>query len=144
VTLLQLTNRIVFFTDQNLSGDTVPQAIIKASGYPCQRHKDNFSINAEDVDWLGPLGDRGWILVTKDWGILKRPVERDALLAAKVRAFVFRERRLKGEVMAEILTLAMPKMLRAIDTYKAPFVYSLEVDGSIIALSALEKIKEAT
>jgi PIN like domain len=99
----QPTSGIVFFTDQNLSGETIPQALVSASGYPCQKHKDNFALDARDVDWLPQVGRRRWILITKDWRMLQRSVERGAMLAANVRAFVFREQRLRGEVMAEII-----------------------------------------
>jgi hypothetical protein len=141
---LLLTSRIVFFTDQNLSGETIPQALISSSGYPCQRHRDNFPLDARDVDWLPTVGRRGWILVTKDWRMLQRPLEREAILAANVRAFIFRERNLRGEIMAQIIRVAMPRMLGAIDRYEAPFVFSLERDGTIQALSALSDIKQPT
>lgn len=138
--LLELTAGIVFFADQNLTGQTIPNAITKASGRPCYQHRHFFPIEAEDVDWLPYVGQWGWIVITKDWAILETPVEREALLAAGVRAFVFRERRLGGQVMAEILTVAMPKMLHAMRIYRAPFVFSLETDGTITAISQLEQL----
>jgi len=113
---------------------------MRASGYPHQIFADNFRIDARDVDWLPSVGSRGWILVTKDWRIQERPSERAAITNAKVRAFIFRERRLKGEVMAEIIQLAMPQMLRAIDRYRAPFIFALETDGTTTPLSTLEDI----
>ncbi len=138
--MLLLTSRIVFFADQNLSGDAIPQALIDSTGYPCQKHKDNFALDAQDVDWLPKIGQRGWILVAKDWRMLTRPIERQAILAANVRAFIFRERSLKGEVMVEIIKVAAPRMIRAIDRYQPPFVFSLETDGLITAISLLTDI----
>lgn len=138
--MLLLTSRIVFFCDQNLSGDAIPQALISATGYPCEKHKDNFALDARDVDWLPQIGRRGWILLTRDWQMLRRPIEREAILAANVRAFVFRERSLKGEVMAEIIRVAAPHMIHAIDQFEAPFVFSLENDGHITALSPITEI----
>jgi len=139
--LLELTSGIVFFVDQNLSGRIIPEAIARASNRPCHKHKDFFPIDAEDIDWLPSVGRWGWILITRDWGILQKPTERDALLASGVRAFVFRERNIKGEVIAAILTTAMPRILRAVRSYRAPFVFSLEIDGTIDAISNLVKIE---
>jgi PIN domain-containing protein len=140
VAVLLLTSRIVFFADQNLSGDAIPQALIDSTGYPCQKHKDNFALDAHDVDWLPQIGRRGWILVAKDWRMLQRPIERQAILASNVRAFIFRERSLKGQIMAEIIKVAAPHMIRAIDRFQAPFVFSLETNGHITALSSLTDI----
>jgi hypothetical protein len=138
--LLLLTSRIVFFLDQCLSGDALPRAVVEFSGYPVQKHRNNFPVTAKDPEWLLPIGRRGWILITKDWQIQERPLLREAILNAGVRAFVFRETRLKGEVMIAILKHAMPKMLSAINHYAAPFIFALEADGQLTPISNLEEL----
>ncbi len=127
--VLLLTSRIVFFVDQSLSGKAIPQAICQFSGYPAEMFVGNFEIDADDVDWLPVIGKRGWILITKDYGILTSPVEREALLNAGVRAFVFRRQTLSDRVTITMLKLFMPRMIRTIDRYRAPFVYVLDETG---------------
>jgi hypothetical protein len=139
--VLLLTCRIVFFVDQCLAGTAIPQALTNSSGYPSQRHVDNFDIRAKDEFWLPKVGARGWILVTKDWRIQQRPILREAIMNANVRAFVFREQRLSLGVMVAILNLAMPKMLNAINRYEAPFIFAVEMNGEITPISALNEIQ---
>jgi hypothetical protein len=86
----------VFFIDQALSGDDIPRAITYASGCPTEIFKKHFPIDSEDVDWLPEVGKRGWVLITKDQKIEKRPREKAALLNGKVRAFIILHGNLAG------------------------------------------------
>lgn len=65
---------------------------------------------------------------------------KEAILNAKVRAFIFRERRLKVEAMLAVLKVAVPKMVRVIDRYQAPFIFAIEVSGEITPISNLDEI----
>ena len=47
---------------------------------------------------------------------------------------------MKGDAMIAVLRQAMPKMLNAINRYRAPFIFALEATGEITALSNLEEI----
>jgi hypothetical protein len=107
------------------------------SGCRTEIHRDHFPVDAEDVDWIPEIGRRGWILITKDSGILRKEKERQALLAGPVRAFIFKDKLLGRDVTIELINLLMPAMLRAIELYEAPFVYSMELPGSITPLSKL-------
>jgi hypothetical protein len=48
-------------------------------------HDDHFAPDAPDAVWLRVVGERGWVVLTKDERIRRRPLEREALLTA-VRA----------------------------------------------------------
>jgi PIN domain-containing protein len=60
----------------------------------------------EDVDWLPFVGQRAWVVVTKDKRIRTRPLERQALINAGVRAFILVSGNLKGTEMAAIFAAA--------------------------------------
>ena len=47
-----------------------------------------FFSGLQDIEWLPPVGERRWILLTKDKHIRRRQLEVDAILNAGVRAFV--------------------------------------------------------
>lgn len=69
-------------------------------------HDDHFAPDARDEEWLSVAGQHDWVVLTKDERIRRRPLERDALLAARVRAFVLTARRLSGPEMARAFVRA--------------------------------------
>jgi predicted nuclease of predicted toxin-antitoxin system len=110
-----------FFVDECVSSRTVPP-VLRADGHTVYLERQEFGEGAQDVDWLPPVGSRGWILITKDKNIRKRPLEMKALLGGNVRAFVLTAGNLRGEQQAEIFAKALPKMLRILAKTPAPFV----------------------
>ena len=91
------------------------------------------------MDWLPFIGKWGWVLITKDWNIQANPTERNAIINAEVRAFVVRAQRLARNVIIELFSFAMPRMMANIAKYKAPFIFSIEADAELKALSRLEE-----
>jgi hypothetical protein len=125
---------IVFFADQCLSGRAIPRALTEASGYAAELFAHHFDLDTPDVDWLPEIGDRRWILVTKDRHIEQRPLEREAIINAKVRAFILTERNMSSKVMVALLKHAMPRMLSVIDTHQAPFIFGIDLTGTLTQL----------
>jgi hypothetical protein len=72
--------------------------------------------------------------VTKDRRIRQRQNEIEALVNAKVRAFIFLDGQLSGEVMIALIKLLMPKMLEIVRNYPPPFVFGIEVSGMLVQL----------
>jgi hypothetical protein len=68
-------------------------------------------------------------------------LERDAILNARVRAFILRGDKLSKTLIIELLKFSMPKMLKAIARYKPPFIFGLD-NGELTALSNLEELCE--
>lgn len=62
------------------------------------------------------------MVITKDKRIRKRPLERQALINAGVRAFVLVSGNLKKEAMAAIFKAAIPAMLQMIARQPPPFI----------------------
>jgi PIN like domain len=54
-----------------------------------------------DEVWLRDVGARGWVVLTKDDAIRRRPAERDALIDAGVRVFCLTTAQLRGEEQVE-------------------------------------------
>lgn len=79
-------------------------------------------------------------MVTKDWRIQERPLEREAIINAKIRAFVLRQQNLSSKAIIALLKLAMPKMLNSIVKYPPPFIFALEISGELTPLSDLLEI----
>lgn len=70
----------VFFTDRDL-GKQFP-AILAAAGIQVDRHADHFADDAIDEEWIAAVASRGWIAVSHDRRISRRPNERDAVFEA--------------------------------------------------------------
>jgi len=71
------------------------------------------------------------VVLTKDKLIRKRPIEREALVAADVRAFVFTGGNMSGVEMAESIVAAIPRMLRLIAAAKPPFIARITGSGAV-------------
>ena len=81
--------------------------------------------------WRRP-GKQGWIVLTKDKNIRYRAIELQALLTAKVRAFVLTARGdLSGSEVGQIFVKALPVMKKLCATTKPPFIARVSRDGSI-------------
>lgn len=92
---------------------------------------DTFGTGSNDVDWLPPVGTRGWVLITKDKNIRKNPLELRALRQAKVAAFVLTSGNLRGVDQARIILEALPAMLRLLARTPRPFVARITAESSV-------------
>jgi hypothetical protein len=76
----------VFFTDRNL-GKQFP-AILAAAGMAIERHCDHFRDNAPDEEWIAEVARRGWIAITHDKEIRRRPNQRAAVISTALGLIV--------------------------------------------------------
>jgi hypothetical protein len=84
-----------FFFDRCISEKIVEA--LKCLDVSAIHHSEVFDHDAKDVDWIPEVGANGWILVTCDDRIRKRPAERRALADADiVSVFIWREFPRKG------------------------------------------------
>src|SRR5438132_3278214 len=80
------------------------------------------------------VGERGWIVLTRDKRIRYRSQERTALIQARVRAFVLSGGNLSAPAMAEACVQALPAMRRFVARYEAPFIACVTQTGSVSLL----------
>jgi predicted nuclease of predicted toxin-antitoxin system len=99
---------LVFLVDRSLGRHVMPNAL-RDAGVQVELHDDHFSQNAQDQVWLAEAGKRGWVVLTKDKHLRYRAVETNALMSAKVRAFVLTARSdLSGAEIGQIFVKALP------------------------------------
>ncbi|MHB8837523.1 MAG: PIN-like domain-containing protein [Gemmatimonadaceae bacterium] len=67
-----------YFTDRNL-GKQFP-TILKKAGVRVERFDDHFAHNVPDEEWLAVVAERGWVAITHDANIRRRPNQRAAVL----------------------------------------------------------------
>src|SRR6059058_3642348 len=97
---------LTFFLDRQL-GRYKMAAVLRAAGLHVEVHDDHFQQDALDPEWLAAVGERKWIVVTRDERIRYRVAEKQAIRRAKVRAFVLTAQgNLRAEMLAEIFLRA--------------------------------------
>jgi hypothetical protein len=64
----------VFFVDRSLGIEPLRTELANL-GLLVEIHDDHFARGAEDRVWLRAVGDRGWVVLTKDQRLRYRPLE---------------------------------------------------------------------
>lgn len=98
---------------------------MREAGATVHLHDDHFEQNVEDQEWLTEVGKRGWLVITKDQWIRRRPLERDALLKANLKVFCFMSGSIPFSEMAEIFAKALPSIKKTADTTPPPFIAAI-------------------
>jgi hypothetical protein len=119
-----------FFIDRCLGRGEVPSAL-RAAGALVETHDDHFAIDCEDEAWLAVVGARGWLVLTKDKYIRRRPRERRALEVARVAAFVLTAGRVNGAEMAAAFVAARARMARIAATHARPLIATVTRAGAV-------------
>jgi predicted nuclease of predicted toxin-antitoxin system len=105
------------------------RAAAASYGATVELHRDHFTDDAPDTEWLTAVGARGWIVLTKDKAIRRKTAEREALVAARVRLFTLTGGNLTGEQMAQLFVTNLTKMARLVKRQNAPFVAGVTRTG---------------
>jgi hypothetical protein len=126
-----LPEPLVFFVDRSLGRHIIANALREAGAW-VELHDDHFSQDAQDQVWLAEVGNRGWVVLTKDKRLRYRAVEKNAMMSAGVRAFVLTARGdLSGAEIGQIFVKALPTIKRSCATDSGPFVAHVNRDGSV-------------
>ncbi len=119
---------LIFFIDRSLGRKQVAQAL-REIGATVEVHDDHFPQTTPDVEWLAEVGQRGWVVLSKDERIRRTRIERAALEAAHVRAFFLTQQDITGQEMAELFSNVLPGMTKRAVSEPAPFVFTISRSG---------------
>lgn len=81
--------------------------------------------------WLPFVGEKGWVLLTKDKRIRYNELEKAAVRRYKIREFYFSSGNFSGAEMAEMLVAALREMARVFRRYDPPFIASISKAGKV-------------
>lgn len=96
-----------------------------------ERHGQHFSPGTPDTAWLPFVGEKGWILITKDKRIRFNDLEKEAVVTYRVREFCFASGNYSGAEMAMMLVVALPEMIRLCGKQAPPFIASITKAGKV-------------
>ena len=109
---------------------------LRQSGEKVEVHDDHFEKDASDAKWLATVGQRRWVVLSKDDRIRRNPVEGAALQAAGVAAFFLGRSDLRGDEMADAFGRALSAMKRALKRFDAPFVARVSIEGEVMVFES--------
>ena len=128
--LPSLPEPLIFFIDRALGRFVVPN-VLRQAGEMVKTHDEIFPQSAKDPVWLKEVGERGWVVLTKDPRIRHRVNEVRAIRRAKVRAFVLTRGDLKGEEMGNIFVKALPAIKKLATSTAPPFIAHVSREGRV-------------
>ena len=117
------------FIDRSL-GKKIALPLIEA-GATVYLHDDFFARDVDDQEWLTEVGKRGWLVLTKDQWIRRRPLERDALLKANLKVFCFMSGSISFSEMANVFAKALPAIRKIADSTPPPFIAGIYKDATV-------------
>jgi len=91
-----------------------------------ERYGLDGSQHIADVDWIRDACDEGDVIVAKDRAIAKHPLEAEALVALRARAFIIASANITGPQMLDRLLANSESIERAANA-DGPFVWSVDL-----------------
>src|SRR5450755_1616342 len=93
-----------FLIDRSLGRHAVPGALRTAGAVVhtmAEVYGEQVGQGLADEDWLGDVGEHGWVVLLKDSKIRYRPAELDAITAHGIRTFCLANANLRAADQAE-------------------------------------------
>jgi hypothetical protein len=133
---VRLPDPLTFFIDRCLGTGDVPREITSGllAKETIRLHDDLFAQDATDVKWLSVVGKNGWVGLTKDDAIRRRPVEIQALLAANSAVFIFGNQNLKGAAIGAGFKVALPRIRKALKRFDTAIIGRVNQAGELSIL----------
>src|SRR5437588_8152536 len=125
---------LTFFVDRQLGRYKMAGAL-RIAGLNVEIHDDHFAQDAKDEEWLMVVGQKNWVVVTRDERIRYRAAAKQAIRRAKIRAFVLTAQgNLRAEMLADNFLKGLTKVRRTISEQNPPFIARVSRSGEIILL----------
>lgn len=125
---LERLRSLTFFLDYQIGRYIVADALRKA-GATVEVHIDHFAQAAPDLEWIPEVGNRGWVLITRDANIRRNPLERAAYEAAGLRGFVVTGKDLGGSELATLLVRSLRGMVNRAAGRPGPLLFTISQGG---------------
>jgi len=116
--------------DENLGFPLIAEALADVEGVTIKSAKVEFGEGVDDPALISLIGAKGWALLTKDRRIRYRPLEIEALVAAKIHAFFLGGRtKMTGPEQAELVRAKIELIIRRANQYRQPCLFTVSTSG---------------
>jgi hypothetical protein len=126
----QAEEPLEFFVDRSLGRSIVEG--LRAAGLTARSMADAYGEDRAqllpDAVWLRDAGEHGWVVLTKDDAIRRRPAERDAMIDAAVRVFCLTNAQLRGAEQTERFVANRHRIVRQCRK-PGPYIYGVYEKG---------------
>lgn len=102
-----------------------------AAGIRFVAHHEKFAPACPDEDWMKAAGREGWIVLTRDQAIRRKPNELKAFRDAKLIMFALASGNASAEDTARLVVALYPRILRKARAAKPPAMFSVTLAGGI-------------
>ncbi|MHB1290670.1 MAG: PIN-like domain-containing protein [Sulfuricella sp.] len=92
---------------------------------------DHFAPDCPDEEWLETAGKQGWIVLTRDKNIRRKPNELRAFRDHKVLGFVLTSGDASAADTAALITTVYPKLIRKAKSANPPAMFSVTLTGAV-------------
>lgn len=130
---------ITFFLDRALGKHTVAKRLIQ-EGEKLKKPEinvkhledfSNFNQSTPDEEWLEFVGEKSFVVLTKDKRIRYRVSEKIMVKKHSVRVFALTRGNWTGEQMAEIFAKSLQSMCNFLKKNSGPFIATVSKSGKI-------------
>lgn len=122
---------LTFFLDRCLGKEPI-RSRLRQTGAKVEVFDNHFRQDERDEIWLAAVAQRGWVVLTKDARIRRRPAERSALESSGAMVFILTSKNLNGEQIAQAFVKALPRICRMVSCHSGPILRRVDRHGRIL------------
>jgi hypothetical protein len=104
---------------------------LNQAGIQFVAHHEIFAPACPDEEWMKVAGQKGWIVLTRDQAIRRKPNELKAFREAKLIMFALASGNASAEDTARLVVALYPRILRKARSSKPPAMFSVTLAGGI-------------
>jgi len=121
----------VIFIDRSIPR-RVAEELRRVTDDPVIFLDDRFPPDTPDREWLAVAGREGWLVISRDKRIRRRPGEREAIRVNGVGCFILGWRKnLKREEYVDVLVGSLDEMQARFAETPRPFIYVVNAAGGM-------------
>ena len=132
---------LIFFVDRAL-GNKVVEAL-RETGVQVEAHRDHFTPDALDIEWLPCVSQRGWVVLTKDVRLRYNPLELQAIAQANARVFILTAGNLPQQKTIDILVRSVQRLENFAIGNLPPIIAKLDQNGRILLWRSHSQLQRA-
>lgn len=108
---------------------------MRDAGADVQHAGKAFPFGTPDTEWLAACGERGWIILTRDKGIRRRVLEREAIRQSGAAVFACTAGQATALETAEVVLRLLVKFSNMAVSEPKPFLYTFGLAGRLTRVS---------